>query len=580
MKSKLSSVFAFPFTLALLLSACAVPAPPVAVKAPAEAPTALVAQPEVKPTAEGTPAQPAVSLLDGMGSHTRKITTAADMSQKYFDQGLVLTYAFNHEEALKSFQEAARLDPDCAMCYWGVAYVLGPNYNYPMDDAAVPKAYAAIQKALALATPSAATPVEVALIKALAKRYAAEPVQNRSALDQAYSDAMREVAKQFPDDVDVLTLFAESLMDLMPWNLWTKDGQPQPVTEELIATLEAALAKNPSHPGANHYYIHATEPSPHPEKAIPSAERLKSLVPGAGHLVHMPAHTYWRVGQYHDAAEINVHAAHADESMNFVPDRTSRPIYPALYYPHNVHFLYTARMMEGRSADAIEAGRKLEEVVPIEMYRDLPFLEDFAPSHLFALARFGKWDEILTRPQPPAELRYTTGVWRYARGLALLRQGKPDEAQKELDALLALANSKEMQEFGLSSFATAGQLLTIAANTLEGEIAAAKGDLDHAIEHLEAAVKIQDELPYIEPPAWYMPVRQVLGAMLLDAGKSAEAEVVYRDDLKQYPKNGWSLFGLAQSLKAQGKDADAADVQKQFEEAWQHADVTLKRSSF
>ncbi len=580
MNRKLSSVFAISFSSALLLSACAVPAPPIAINAPAAAPTALVAQPEAKQTAVVAPAQPAMPLLDGMGSHTRKITTAGEMAQKYFEQGLVLTYAFNHEEALKSFQESARLDPNCAMCQWGVAYVLGPNYNYPMDDAAVPAAYAAIQQAQALVKNGAATPVEIALIEALAKRYAAEPVTDRAPLDQAYAGAMREVAKQFPDDADVLTLFAESLMDLMPWNLWTKDGQPQPVTEELIATLEAALAKDPNHPGANHYYIHATEPSPNPEKAIPSAKRLETLVPGAGHLVHMPAHTYWRVGQYHDAAEMNVHAAHADESKNYVPDRTSRPLYPALYYPHNVHFLYTARMMEGRSADAIEAGRKLEEVVPIEMYRDLPFLEDFAPTHLFALARFGKWDEILARPQPPAELKFTTGVWHYARGLALLRQGKPDEAQKELDALLALANSKEMQEFGLSSFAMAGQLLTIAANTLEGEIAGAKGDLNHAIEHLETAVKIQDELPYIEPPAWYLPVRQMLGAALLDAGKPAEAEAVYREDLKQYPKNGWSLFGLAQSLKAQGKDADAADVQKQFEEAWQHADVTLERSSY
>jgi len=237
-------------------------------------------------------------------------------------------------------------------------------------------------------------------------------------------------------------------------------------------------------------------------------------------------------------------------------------------------------MMEGRSADAIEAGRKLVEVTPIEMYQDLPFLEDFAPTHVFALARFGKWDEILAQPQPPEALKFTTGVWRFARGLAQLRQGQPDEAQKELNALTALAASKEMQEFGLSSFATAGQLLTIAANTLEGEIAAANGNAEHAIEHLEAAVKIQDELPYIEPPAWYMPARQALGAVLLDAGKAAEAEAVYREDLRQYPKNGWSLFGLAQSLKAQGKDADAAEAQQQFEEAWQHADVMLTQSRF
>jgi tetratricopeptide (TPR) repeat protein len=437
-----------------------------------------------------------------------------------------------------------------------------------------------VQKALTLANGGAATPVEAALIGALAKRYAAEPIADRAPLDQAYADAMREVAKQFPDDADALTLFGESLMDLMPWNLWTKDGQPQAVTEELLATLEAALAKDANHPGANHYYIHATEPSPNPERALPSAERLKTLVPGAGHLVHMPAHTYWRTGQYDKAAEANVHAAHADEMGNYVPDRTSRPLYPALYYPHNVHFLYTARMMEGRSADAIEAGKKLASNMPIEMYRDLPFLEDFARPHLFALARFGKWDEILAQPKPPEELKFTTGVWHYTRGLAALRLGRLDDADAELKQLAALAASKEMQEFGLSSFATAGQLLTIASNTLEGEIAGARGNAEHMIEHLEAAVKIQDELPYIEPPAWYFPVRQALGAALLEADKPAEAEAVYREDLRQYPKNGWSLFGLAQSLKAQGKDADAAEAQKQFEEAWKNADVTLTSSRY
>lgn len=557
----------------LALSACAVPAPPA--RNPESA-----AQAAAEATTQSAPEQALAPLFDGMGSHTRKITTSSELAQKYFDQGLVLTYAFNHAEALRSFQEAARLDPNCAMCQWGIAYVLGPNYNYPMDDAVVPEAYAAVQKAQMLAKGDAAMPAEAALIEALAKRYAAEPVADRAPLDQAYADAMREVAKQFPDDADALTLFGESLMDLMPWNLWTKDGQPQAVTEELIATLEAALTANPNHPGANHYYIHATEPSPNPERALPSAERLETLVPGAGHLVHMPAHTYWRTGQYDRAAEANVHAAHADEMGNYVPDRTSRPLYPALYYPHNVHFLYTARMMEGRSADAIEAGKKLADNLPIEMYRDLPFLEDFAPTHLFALARFGKWDEVLAQPKPPQELKFTIGVWHYARGLAALRQGKVDDADAELRQLAALAASKEMQEFGLSSFATAGQLLTIASNTLEGEIAGAQGNVDHMIEHLEAAVQIQDELPYIEPPAWYFPVRQALGAALLEAGKPADAEAVYREDLRQYPKNGWSLFGLAQSLKAQGKDADAAEAQTQFEAAWKNADVTLTSSRY
>jgi tetratricopeptide (TPR) repeat protein len=570
------------FALALLLPACAVPAPPAAVKAPAEtaaqAPAATQAPAQAEPAATSEPAAAAVPLYKNLGNHTHKITTSSSLAQQYFDQGLTLTYAFNHEEAIKMFKEAARLDPNCAMCYWGIAYALGPNINWPMDNAVVPDAYAAANKAQELA--GQASPAEQAYIQALAKRYAKEPVENRAPLDLAYADAMREVAKQFPDDADAATLFAEALMDLTPWNYWTKDGQSTDHTDEIVTTLESVMARNPNHPGANHYYIHATEASQNPERAIPAAERLATLVPDAGHLVHMPAHVYWRTGRYHDAVTANQHAIHSDEGLNFMPDRRGGSLYPALYYPHNIHFLFAASSMGGNSALALEAARKLVGGVPAETYRSFPFLEDFPPTALFALMRFGKWDDILNEPQPPDELKYTTGIWHYARGTALLRQGKLDDAEKELAPLKELAQSQEMQEFGLSSFATAGQLLTIAANTLEGEIAAAKGDAEHAIEHLQDAVNIQDELPYIEPPAWFMPVRQALGAALLDAGKPAEAEAVYREDLKQYPRNGWSLFGLVQSLKAQGKDADAAEAQKQFEEAWQHSDVELTASRF
>lgn len=553
---------------ASVMAACAAPpALPAAQTKPAEATSSM--------PAAASPA-PAVALYKNLGNHTHKITTSSPLAQQYFDQGLTLIYAFNHEEAIKMFNEAIRLDPNCAMCQWGVAYALGPNINWPMDGAVIPQAHAAVQKAQALA--AQATPAEQAYIKALATRYTEKDEGNRAELDKAYASAMREVAKQFPEDADAATLFGEALMDLMPWNFWTKAGEPTEYTPEILATLEAAMKLDPNHPGANHYYIHATEASQKPEVAIPSAERLATLVPDAGHLVHMPAHVYWRTGRYQDAITSNEHAIHSDEGHNFIPDGRTPALYPALYFPHNIHFLFAAESMAGKSAAALESARKLVSSVPMETYQAFPFLEDFPPMTLLAMVRFGKWDDILKEPKPPETMQYTTGIWHYARGMALLRQGKIEEAEKENVALAALAGSKVMQEFGLSTFATAGQLLSIAQNTLEGAIAGAKGDMDHMIEHLKTAVSIQDELPYIEPPAWYFPVRQALGVALLDKGAADEAELVYREDLKQYPNNGWSLYGLVQSLKAQGKDQEAAETQKLFEEAWQHADVKLSSS--
>lgn len=554
-------------SLLLLLSACVLP-PPVRTSPAQQAPAPVLP----------TPVATALPLYKNLGQHTRKITASSPDAQKYFDQGLILAYAFNHAEALKMFQEGIRLDANCAMCYWGVAYVLGPNYNAAMDNAAVPDAYAAAQKAMALAHDGKATELEHALIDAMVERYSKDVVENRAPLDLAYAEAMREVNKKFPNDADVLALLAESLMNLMPWNLWTKDGKPTDNTPEILAALEAALKLNVNHPGANHFYVHATEASSTPEMAVPAAERLATLVPDAGHLVHMPAHTYWRVGRYHDAAEVNKHAVHADESHNFTPDRIGISNYSVGYYPHNIHFLFAAASMEGNSATALEAAHKLAATIPVEAYAVLPQFELFPPSTLFTQVRFGLWDEVLKEAQPPAQLKYTTGIWHYARGMAQLRKGNVAEAQKELAQLNTLATSDEMAKLGLLSFSTAGQLLTIANHTLEGEIAGAQGDAAAQIKRLEEAVALQDALPYIEPPAWYFPVRQALGAALLKAGKPAEAEAVYREDLRQYPKNGWSLFGLAQSLKAQGKDN--ADVQKQFADAWAHADVTLAGSQY
>ena len=388
----------FILCMTILLAACQ-PIHPVVQTAPA-ATTAAVAP-----------------LLGNLGDHTHPITTQSALAQKYFDEGLILTMGFNHAEAIRSYQDALKLDPTCAMCYWGIAYALGSNINAPMDPAVVPQAREALQKALELA-PQASAP-EQAYIQALSKRYSSDPAADRAALDKAYADAMRELAKAYPTDADAATLFAESLMDLMPWNFWTKDGKPTEYTNEIVATLEGVLATNPNHPGANHFYIHTVEASTDNERAIPSAERLAHLVPGAGHLVHMPAHVYWRVGRYHDAVMANEHAIHTDET--YLPDRGVQLTawYPAAYYNHNIDFLLAAAQMEGNSQMAIEAANKLVQGIPDELYEQTYF-EYFKPMPIFALARFGKWKEILQQPQPAAKYQYTTGAWHYG-----LRSGCP-----------------------------------------------------------------------------------------------------------------------------------------------------------
>jgi tetratricopeptide (TPR) repeat protein len=459
---------------------------------------AIESEPEVSP------------LLGNLGDYHHPITTNSELAQRYFNQGLMLAYGFNHVRASQSFEDALKLDPACAMCYWGIAYALGPNINAPMEEAAVPQAYAAIQKAQELAPQ--ASGVEQALIDALAQRYAAEPVADRSGLDKAYADAMREVVKQYPNDLEAATLFGEALMDLMPWNFWTKDGQPTEYTNEIVTTQESVIARNPDHAEANHFYIHAVEASQTPEQAIRSAQNLEGAVPGAGHLVHMPAHAYWRTGRYADAYRVNISAVHSDEhTVGGKPDQGSHTLYSLLYYPHNIHFLMAAAQMQGRSEEAIAAARRTASDIPLSAYQEVAAMEDFMPLPLFALVRFGQWEEILQEPQPDAQFQYATAIWHWARGLDFTRQGQLDQAPIEYDQLVAIAQTEAIKGLTLYSFAQVSTMMDIATHILTGELAGAHGDSDKMIAELEKAVEIQDNLHYIEPPAWHYPVRHNLG---------------------------------------------------------------------
>lgn len=515
-------------------------------------------------------------LFDDLGRYHRAITTTSPRAQAYFDQGLRLVYGFNHYEAQAAFREAARLDPTCAMCAWGIALTYGSNYNSPTDAERERGALTAVSQARALAA-VAATDRERALIAALATRHSAAPGADRVALDRAYADAMRDVSRRFPDDLDAATLLADALMNLRPWSLWTTEGAPQPGTEEIVATLERVLAVDPMHPGANHLYIHAVEASPDPRRAEAAADRLRGLMPGAGHMVHMPSHIYYRIGRYADAAEVNVQAVAADRAY-FAKSRPS-PIYRMMYYPHNLDFVWHAAALEGRGAECLRAAREFAAAAPAEAVLEMPDMETAPAAPYFALVRFGRWAEMLAEPAPPARMLYVTGAWRYARGLAFLGTGRRAEAASELGQLRAVRQSVPAERT-LANFFKMSDMLALAAEVLAGEIAARGGDADAAVKHLAEAVRIQDEHWFTEPPPWYFPVRQSLGAALLQAGRAAEAEAVYREDLRRNPENGWSLFGLAQSLRAQGKAADASAIDARFRRAWARADVALVSSRF
>lgn len=520
-------------------------------------------------------------LLKGLGNHTYKVTVN-EQAKPYFDQALILAYAFNHAEANRSFLYAATLDPACAMCFWGAALVLGPNYNNPMmEPNDVPRAWGALQQALALA--DKVTEKERDLIQALSKRYSEQPVEKRTELDTAFGDAMREVARKYPDDADIQTLAAESLMNLHPWDLWQRSGEAQPWTPEILTMLEGALKLSPDHPGANHYYIHAVEASPQPARGMASADRLNSLVPGAGHLVHMPSHIYLRTGRYADASAANQRAVESDNE--YFTQCALQGIYPLTYHPHNFHFMFVTRALEGRQKDSMEAANHVKEKggkPELMKAPDLVTLQHYHVMPIYGMLRFGLWDEVLALPAFDEDLVYPRAVYHYARGMAFRAQGKLDEATKELEEVKKLAADPRLEKVTIWNLNPAKTVVLIGQNVLEGEILAARKNYKGAVTLLRKAVEHEDSLSYNEPPDWYYPARHNLGAVLLEAGQAKEAEAVFNEELKHFPENGWSLFGLVQSLKAQGpkRAKDAAAAQARFDKAWANADFQLTTVRF
>ncbi len=512
--------------------------------------------------------------LQNLGSHKFPVTTRSPKAQSFIDQGVNLAYGFNHAEAGRAFREAARLDAGCAMAYWGQALVLGPNINVPMSPDDEPKAYEAAQKAVSLK--AKASPRERAYIDAVAQRYSGK-ASDRAARDRAYAEAMKDVARRYPDDLDATTLYAEALMDLRPWNYWTPDGRPYAETPEILASLEKVLSRSPNHPGANHYYIHALEATKQPEKAEAAADRLLKLMPGAGHMVHMPSHIYQRVGRYADAASSNQEAIKADE--DYIAQCRAQGLYPMVYYPHNIHFLWYAATAEGRSQVAIDAARKMASQINDQALDTLPLTAAFKVVPYYALSRFGKWDEVLAEPAPADRHVFLKGVWHYARGLALSAKGRLDEADKELAEVKRIAADPALN-YTLLSPNTAAAAFAPAPEVLAGDLAAKRKEWDAAVAHLERAVRLEDSLVYTEPEEWHYPSRQALGAVLLEAGRPREAETVYWDDLRRHADQGWSLYGLAQALRAQGKQDAAAAAQQRFDKAWARADVKLTASRF
>ncbi len=518
-------------------------------------------------------------LFDGMGDHTHPITTNNKYVQRYFDQGLTIDFAFNHAESARSFRAGQTLDPNCAMCFWGEALALGPNINVTSNGSVIMAdqerlaAYEAIQKAVSLK--NKVSEKERDFIDALATRYNGDTASPRGPLDLAYAEAMRKLSNKYPEDDDAASLFAESLMNTMPWDYWIDADSPKPLTVEAIETLEKVMARNLRHPMALHLYIHAVESSSQPERAEAAADILLDLVPGAGHLVHMPSHIYWRVGRYADASESNIMAAAVDEA--YIAACNAQGFYPAAYYPHNIHFLWASSSMEGRSEIAIEAGEKVAKNVRLEMIDQFPGVEFFKTVPMLSLVQFGLWDRVLELDPPAERLEYANAIWHYARSVAYSNKGNIESAQKEREMIESLKDTNDVLHLD-SIYYPASMLLEIADSLALGEIAISNNDYQSAIQYFANAVSVQDALPYTEPPFWYYPTRLSLGKAYLLSDQADEAEVVFKENLKRYPRNGWALYGLIQALETQNKDSSM--VQEQFDIIWQNADVELTSSRF
>ena len=527
-------------------------------------------------TYAGEADKPGAPVFAGLGAHRHPISTTNPQTQKFFDQGVNLLFGFNHAEAIRSFREAARLDPACAMCWWGVAFALGPNINLPMPPDAVTPAWQALAKARALE--AGASPRERAWIDALAARYVERAGPDRAALDGAFAQAMGDLARADPGDLDAATFYAEAMMDTQPWDYWQADGvTPKGHATEIVATLERVIAAAPDHPGALHLYIHAVEATTTPQRAESAADRLLTLMPGAGHIVHMPSHIYYRVGRYADAAKVNEDAAAVDEA--YLAACKAQGYYPAGYYGHNIHFLWTSAEMQGRYAAALGAARRLVKAVDAEtLAKTMPPAELYAFTPMATLLRFGKWREILAQPEPPDGLILERAVWLEARGFAHANSSDQPAAAADRAALAALAGA-DFARYDVPGL-PAKQMTKLALVLLDGEIARTSARREDAVFYFKQAAEIERALPYTEPPYWHQPVSHYLGAALIDAGRPAEAEAVYRDSLKSYRSDGWALAGLVAALEKQGKAAEAKTARAEFAAAWRLADVKLSGSRF
>ena len=512
-------------------------------------------------------------IFDNLGDHELAVTTTSELSQRFFNQGLILSYGFNHREAARAFREAARLDSTCAMAYWGLALVLGPNINAPMESTDVEEAFESAERAQQFAIH--VSEWEKGLIVALAERYRSKDMDDRPQMDEAYAEAMRKLYHAYPNHNDIATLTAEALMDLHPWDLWQKDGNPQAWTPEIVEIIEGVLKRNPNHPGANHLYIHAVEASFKPEKALASADRLLDLVPGAGHLVHMPSHVYIRTGRYHQGSIANQKAVLADSL--YITACNAQGLYPLAYYPHNYHFLAATAALEGRGELAVNAAYQVAAHVDVSLLEEPGYgtLQHYYMIPHYVLVKFAQWDNILALPMPKESLIYPRAVAHYARGMAFAGKGNLNAAKAELIYLRQIAAMPALKEVTIWDINSTDQLMQIATRVLEAELLGRQKKYVRAIELLEEAVAIEDQLNYNEPPDWFFSVRHQLGSVLLNIGQAAKAEEVYRQDLFLYPENGYALRGLYLALVDQTKTEEALQVKQRFEEAWQWAEVEL-----